>query len=783
MKALCLWHPTVSRTENSYVAFQCRFQLQQNENMNVKLFGSGLYRFYLDSMELMEGPARYDNQHPEYDELVLDISAGVHVLTVVTHHIGVATRLMEQNPIPFIQIEITYENGALFPVNWQCKEVDAYLHIPRRLSDLLGWMECCDMRLGADFPEILANTDWMDPMEVNPQLGERKPKSIRSCISNYIQAEKLAEGRYTNRFGYENDDPPVRFMLRDLCPNISEEGIWLRFDMGRIGLYRPFVDVSVPEGTVIEMGYSDRLTDGRVYPFVSLSASTSCFMDRWIAKSGKQRIQPFSTRGFRYLEIHIGVVKESIQIHETGAVQRSYFPLPGSSTLGTFHCDDELLNKIWQAGVNTMHACSEDALVDTPVRERGQWVGDAVTSGMDSLHISFGDLSLVRRGLLQASYCSREDGLAAALHPCQMTYIGSFSLLWIMGCMRYCRLTGETDILYSVYDTAKKTVESFLASLTPFGVVDISDWDFIDWGHMLEKDSINVSLNLFLYGALKEISQWEQIIGLNTQDIRMEQIHSLAEIIKRNFGLKGGLLARELSIVADGGVQTRKSSEPGYHANVLGLWFDLFEPAEIPGVVQFIKNHMLNCFPNNLEAPRLAHPGANHSQLITPYFAHFSLHVLAEKGEMSFVLDQYRICWGWMLQIESMTLLEVFDARWSHCHGWSSCPTWQLSRHVLGLIPDDTVNQYGFTWNPKVANLRYASGTLPLNQGQDNVQIEWTAEKGQMSYSLKSTAPLNIKLNLRVWEIQLLKTDGSAISQRKNEYLGIRNLSIVGKQL
>ena len=54
---------------------------------------------------------------------------------------------------------------------------------------------------------------------------------------------------------------------------------------------------------------------------------------------------------------------------------------------------------------------------------------------------------------------------------------------------------------------------------------------------------------------------------------------------------------------------------------------------------------------------------------------------------MDFVLDQYRKCWGWILSEGRTTLLEVFDTRWSHCHQWSACPTWQLSRYGLGLHP------------------------------------------------------------------------------------------------
>jgi alpha-L-rhamnosidase len=75
--------------------------------------------------------------------------------------------------------------------------------------------------------------------------------------------------------------------------------------------------------------------------------------------------------------------------------------------------------------VKTLQSCSEDALTDTPTRERGQWLGDAVAVGMETISVVFNDLSLIRRGLVQAAYCQREDGMVAGLYPGQNTYVSS----------------------------------------------------------------------------------------------------------------------------------------------------------------------------------------------------------------------------------------------------------------------------------------------------------------------------------------------------------------------
>ena len=33
------------------------------------------------------------------------------------------------------------------------------------------------------------------------------------------------------------------------------------------------------------------------------------------------------------------------------------------------------------------------------------------------------------------------------------------------------------------------------------------------------------------------------------------------------------------------------------------------------------------------------------------------------------------------------TWLEVFDNRWEVVHSWGGCPTWQMSKFLLGLCP------------------------------------------------------------------------------------------------
>ncbi len=109
---------------------------------------------------------------------------------------------------------------------------------------------------------------------------------------------------------------------------------------------------------------------------------------------------------------------------------------------------------------------------------------------------------------------------------------------------------------------------------------------------------------------------------------------------------------------------------------------------------------------------------------------------------MAFALDQYRACWGWMLDGGYTTWLEVFDTRWSHCHQWAGCPTWQLSRYALGLRTrfDLGDNHFEFCLHPGA--LEWARGKLPTPNGP--VEIEWKRNGETVEYTLHPGMPITV---------------------------------------
>ena len=244
-----------------------------------------------------------------------------------------------------------------------------------------------------------------------------------------------------------------------------------------------------------------------------------------------------------------------------------------------------------------------------------------------------------------------------------------------------------------------------------------------------------MAVNLHVLAAIRDMARWCTALG---HADRAAKHQALADRL-------GAIIARYFAgeFATGGDVWSRI----GYHRAVLGLRVGFFDATQAKAGRAFLKEHMLRCFPNNPAAPRLSDPAANNPQLITPYFGHFALPELIEHGEMDFVLGQYRTCWGWSLGDGRTTWLEVFDTRWSHCHQWAGCPTWQLSRALLGLRPRFDLGAMNFDVSLATGSLSKVSGQVPVAGANHVIKVAWTKDAAGLHYTLESPVPLTLHLD------------------------------------
>lgn len=722
---------------DSHFYFRGRFTVPMSGTVKIKLLAASWFEAWLDEEWLAEGPARFDLAHPEFQCLEKVLPAGEHVLALHVHYEGVETRLMPAETPLFVFAEI---DGV--EIDWVCLPLDeAFRKTERRIDCVLGWMEWCRTdRLPVGWRGLCYDDSaWLPTIEQPIEVKSFQPLEIGNVQHIEICPERIGEGELVNMSMFTHD-PTAGFMARQLDDSsLPAQGKWIRLDLGKVRLGRVAVTVQAPAGAVIQIAYAESLMQGRVSPYLSSSAGDrqSCNLDHFVLCGGRQTVKSLHPRGGRFVEIHI--IHDSCEIEDVEFVfeERVYY---GAEIEGSFECNDQRLNRIWTVGVETLRSCSEDAITDNPTRERGQWLGDAVGAGMDILACSYSDMRPLKRGLIQAAQCAGEDGMVPAVFPGTRTFLPSFAVQWIAAIPHYLELTGDFQTLEKLYPAAVANIRCFDDDLCADGLcMNPTRWNFIDWGyrgsstgfrdeteHYVEMDP---ALSLFYLQALRALIRWSDRLGMPEDAARWRsEEETFREKVERVFSCVDG--------------DPADWEKVGFHSAALALGSGLVvEPERRTACVTYIKQHILRCFPNREDAPRLYDTTVEASQLITPFFAHHVFPALIEAGEMDFVLDQFRTCWGHWLDAGLTTWPEVFDLRWSHCHQWSGCPTWILSRYVLGLHPRFDLGNDQYELRLNVGSLERASGIIPVPYSDHTVSVSWHRSTDGIDYQLTSTAP------------------------------------------
>lgn len=729
-----IWAPKgIADDADSYVAFRSEFRSQAGA-CELDIVGASEYLVWVDGKLVHDGPARFARAFPEYQTVPLRLAPGAHVLAVQVHNEGVTTRILSAMP-PFLWCRMRNEGDDL-PLRWSCARMPGYRSRTHRIGDILGWIDWCDTR--QVWPNWTSETfkpsGWSEPISVDPGIGPitaartQPVKLVRRLIS------PIAEGKFATAYGYEADEPSARFFLDDLSPkSVPPQGVWRRYDLGRIRLGRPKLTIDAPAGSIIEYGMSEQLRHDRVAPWITLSGSTTCNFDHFVARGGPQEFMPFTPKGGRYLEVHVKSDGPVTFVAEE-FLERTFY----DRRLGEFSSDDNLLNKIWRVGVETVQACSDDSLVDCPTRERGEWTGDVASVATDIAAVAFGDLSLSRRALVQASQVARDDGLVAGVGPGDPGYLSTYAAQWTTACVHYWELTGDQSLPKELYLAARKNMKAFENHLTAEGLDGGLGWGFVDWGYVGNDGPSDMALNLHYVEALRAMIRWDEAIGDHDAAIHdQETLTKISSIITR--WLHG-------QVSKPGGWQN-----VGYQRAALALHAGLVSKESQAECVATIKAHLLSCFPNDPNGPRLSDPAVSNPRIMTPYFGHWAMAALIEHGEADFVLGQCKKCWGWALKDGQTTWMEVFDPRWSHCHEWSGCPTWQLTRYYLGLRARfDLGNVIEF--QPVMSALKKLSGVLPLPNG-DKLSVEWTRNGRKIRARFQSTKPVQIRADGKTFDV------------------------------
>ncbi len=390
--------------------------------------------------------------------------------------------------------------------------------------------------------------------------------------------------------------------------------------------------------------------------------------------------------GFRFLRIDLVSKDVEVPVRAIRAVSR-YRDIPW---LGTFKCDDERINRIWETGAYTVHLNMQDYLWDGIKRDRLVWIGDMHPEVM-TVNTVFGNHDVVRKSL---DYV-RDKTPASSW----MNGICSYSLWWIIIQNHLYWYYGDKEYLSAQKAYLTELLRNVMKNVDG-NKENYKDGRFIDWPTNDNPDAIHAGLQALTVRALEagaEMAGW-----LSDYALRDE----CKEVV-----------ARLRTYVPD----------PKGNKEAAAL-------LAIEGMLDGKKAHDI-----------IVRDGAKD---FTSFMGYYMLEALAKSGDYADAINLISEYWGKMLDLGATTFWEDFNyedsknaaridefvpegkfdihadggaycyvgLRHSFCHGWASGPTAWLSQYILGVEPAEP----GFRKvriKPHLGNLKWVEGSFPTPYG------------------------------------------------------------------
>ncbi len=205
----------------------------------------------------------------------------------------------------------------------------------------------------------------------------------------------------------------------------------------------------------------------------------------WTLGEGACTLEPYDYKGFRYVQVEADA---DVEILEMKLCVRHY---PMTDSACTLRTDSEIVNGIFEICKNGVRMGTQEAYLDCPTREKGQYLGDAVAPG------SF------------------------------LQEIADFSLMWSELLLTDYEFTGDKEFLGQYYSVTKRILEHFDTYKAENGLLELvtRKWNLVDWPVNLRDDydfkvvdpigpGFHNVINALYVGAQKNLTRIEGILGI-----------------------------------------------------------------------------------------------------------------------------------------------------------------------------------------------------------------------------------------------------------------------------
>ena len=715
--------PGAPRTDYGVYHFRRTLNLASKpSNFVVHVSGDNRYQLYVNGRRVSWGPARGDLFHWRYEtvDLAPQLRAGKNVLAAVVWNFGADAPLAQvTNETGFLlQGDTAAERVADTGREWKCAANRAYSPIPVRMGrDVNGYYvagpgEKVD---AAAYPWGWESVDYDDSAWTAPRLiGQAAPRGARDAHSYWMMTPREIPPME------ESPEPALKVRVKDdaVLPDRPEARSWtvpaggrstLILDQGYYTTGYPEVTVSGGAGATVSLRYSESL-------FESGGGSRKGNRDEvqgkqmkgnqdvFVADGGAGRTwRPLWWRTWRYIEVDVQAASGAPVTVDSVKTTFAAYPFVRRARITTSDAAaNSELQKMLDVSWRTLRVDAHETFMDCAYYEQLQYIGDTRLEALTAMTLS-GDARLVKNALKTLQDTQSADGLTFSRGPSRLPqYIPGFSLYWIGMLHDYWRYQNDPQFVRESLPAARSILGWYAARQKPSGSLSaLPWWNYVDWVRTwrngtppMMADGSSAIIDLLLMSGYQWAAEMERAMGSKAlADEYAQRAASLGDTVR--------------SLYWDGGrglfADTPEKKSFSQHQNAFAILTGLVKGDEAKAVA----------------AKLIEDKSLTESTLYFRYYIHTAL-LRAGLGDR--FLDQLGT-WRDALKIGLTTWPEMPEPSRSDAHAWSSHPSFDFFRTMLGIEP--AAPQFAkIRIAPNLGKLPDLSGTMPHPGGEISVSVK-----------------------------------------------------------
>ena len=528
---------------------------------------------------------------------------------------------------------------------------------------------------------------------------------------------------YTHLIGQETR--LTESTVRPVALSTADDGTVVA-DFGVVIPARPAVrfDAGVAGRTVTIRGGFNLTATGRVATSTLLSQGTNMTYP-YTQQDGKQEFRAFTHLGFRYLEIPDA--GEEIALDDIAAVV-VHTDVPADRE-ARFASSNPTLDAVWQLMKRSAIYSVQEAFVDTPTREKGQFLGDAVNISYATM-AAFGERDATQQAIREFLRSAKrywntgnDLGRYNAVYPNGdgKRDIPDYSLMFVDWVWRYYQETGDAELLAEAYPAIRDTADYVLRHIPASGpteglVTRLSggsgayQYGIVDWpepgrfGYDMTA-AARTTINAQGVDVLRTTARMAEVLDRPAGEVATYdgRARDLADAMNAKLRRSDGAYVDGLSATG------AQSGHAGQHATSYAIAYGVAPAADRPAL-----------------AEHLASMGMKQG----PMTAHWLLRALGDAGRPDAVLDLLTnpddLGWANILAQGGTFTWEAWTldpgTNFSQSHGWGAQALVDVQETLLGVgtaSPGGAVVEIA----PPATGLTHAAGTVHTQRGA--VTVDW----------------------------------------------------------